>query len=74
MQWETGVFNDKVYAVPQASGPLGQFYRKDIFDSFGIAYATTWDQYYEPAEKIRASGPDEYITAFAFNQAPSDPR
>ncbi|MCU1515979.1 MAG: hypothetical protein JWQ75_700 [Pseudarthrobacter sp.] len=69
-QWETGVFNDKVYAVPQASGPLGQFYRKDIFDSLGIAYPTTWDQYYEAAKKIRASGPDKYITAFAFNQAP----
>jgi multiple sugar transport system substrate-binding protein len=69
-QWETGVFNDRVYAVPQASGPLGQFYRKDIFDSLGIAYPQTWDEYYEAAKKIRASGPDKYITAFAFNQAP----
>ena len=43
-QWETGVFNDKVYAVPQASGPLGQFYRKDIFDTLGIAYPKTWDE------------------------------
>ncbi|WP_309070844.1 extracellular solute-binding protein [Arthrobacter sp.] len=69
-QWQTGVFNDSVYAVPQASGPLGQFYRKDIFDSLGIEYPTTWDEYYEAAKKIRASDPDRYITAFAFNQAP----
>ncbi|MHA7210419.1 ABC transporter substrate-binding protein [Arthrobacter sp. MDT1-65] len=69
-QWETGVFNDSVYAVPQASGPLGQFYRKDVFDSLGITYPTTWDEYYEAAKKIRASDPDRYITAFAFNQAP----
>lgn len=69
-QWQTGVFNDSVYAVPQASGPLGQFYRKDIFDSLGIQYPTTWDEYYEAAKKIRASDPDRYITAFAFNQAP----
>lgn len=69
-QWQTGIFNDSVYAVPQASGPLGQFYRKDIFDSLGIEYPTTWDEYYEAAKKIRASDPDRYITAFAFNQAP----
>ncbi len=69
-QWETGVFDDRVYAVPQASGPLGQFYRKDIFDSLGLAYPTTWDEYYEAAKVIRASDPNRYIAAFAFNQAP----
>lgn len=69
-QWETGVFDDRVYAVPQASGPLGQFYRKDIFDSLNLAYPTTWDEFYEAAKVIRASDPNRYITAFAFNQAP----
>lgn len=69
-QWETGVFDDRVYAVPQASGPLGQFYRKDIFDSLGLAAPTTWDEYYEAAKAIRASDPNRYIAAFAFNQAP----
>jgi len=69
-QWQTGVFNDSVYAVPQASGPLGQFYRKDIFDSLGLAAPTTWDEYYEAAKAIRASDPNRYIAAFAFNQAP----
>jgi len=69
-QWETGVFDDRVYAVPQASGPLGQFYRKDIFDSLGLSAPTTWDEYYEAAKAIRASDPDRYIAAFAFNQAP----
>ena len=49
---------------------MGQFYRKDIFDSLRIAYPNTWDEYYEAAKKIRASGPDKYSTAFAFNQAP----
>jgi multiple sugar transport system substrate-binding protein len=69
-QWQTGVFNDSVYAVPQASGPLGQFYRKDIFDSLGLAAPTTWDEFYEAAKVIRASDPNRYIAAFAFNQAP----
>lgn len=69
-QWQTGVFDDRVYSVPQASGPLGQFYRKDIFDSLGLSYPTTWDEYYEAAKVIRASDPNRYIAAFAFNQAP----
>lgn len=69
-QWETGVFDDRVYAIPQASGPLGQFYRKDIFDSLGLSAPTTWDEYYEAAKAIRASDPNRYIAAFAFNQAP----
>lgn len=69
-QWETGVFGDSVYAIPQASGPLGQFYRKDIFDSLGLAAPTTWDEYYEAAKAIRASDPNRYIAAFAFNQSP----
>jgi multiple sugar transport system substrate-binding protein len=69
-QWETGVFDERVYAIPQASGPLGQFYRKDIFDSLGLSAPTTWDEYYEAAKAIRASDPDRYIAAFAFNQAP----
>lgn len=69
-QWETGVFGDGVYAVPQASGPLGQFYRKDIFDSLGLEHPETWEDYYEAAKVIRASDPNRYIAAFAFNQAP----
>lgn len=69
-QWETGVFDGAVYAVPQASGPLGQFYRKDIFDSLGLAYPETWNDFYEAAKVIRASDPNRYIAAFAFNQAP----
>lgn len=69
-QWQSGVFDDAVYAVPQASGPLVQFYRSDIFEEAGVAYPTTWAEYYEAAKAIRATGPDRYITAFAFNQAP----
>lgn len=69
-QWDAGVFGDGVYAVPQASGPLVQFYRSDIFAEAGVDYPTTWDEYYEAAKAIRATGPDRYITAYAFNQAP----
>lgn len=69
-QWNTGVFDGKVYAVPQASGPMGQFYRKDLFDALGLTAPTTWDEYYQDAVAIHAANPDHYIAAFASNQAP----
>lgn len=69
-QWQTGVFDERVYSIPQASGPLGQFYRQDVFTELGLEAPTTWDEYYEAAKVIRASDPDRYIAAFAFNQAP----
>ncbi len=69
-QWNTGVFDGKVYAVPQASGPMGQFYRKDLFDALGLKAPATWDEYYEAAKAIHAADPNHYIAAFASNQAP----
>lgn len=69
-QWQTGVFADKVYSIPQASGPVGQFYRKDLFDKLGLSAPTTWEEYYEDAKKIHAANSDDYIAAFAYNQAP----
>ena len=69
-QWQTGAFSDAVYAIPQASGPVGQFYRADVFESAGLSESpATWDEYYEAAKAIRASDPNRYITAFAANQA-----
>lgn len=67
-QWQTGVFDGAVYSVPQASGPLGQFYRADVFEDLGIEYPETWDEFYEAAKVVRED--DRYIAAFAFNQAP----
>ncbi|WP_250443680.1 ABC transporter substrate-binding protein [Actinotalea sp. C106] len=69
-QWQTGVFDERVYAVPQAAGPLGMFYREDIFTELGLEAPETWDQFYEAAKVVRASDPDRYIAAFAFNQSP----
>jgi len=69
-QWDTGVFGDKVYAVPQASGPIGQFYRKDLFDAAGLKAPATWDDFYTAAKAIHAADPNHYIAAFAANQAP----
>ncbi|GAA4199490.1 ABC transporter substrate-binding protein [Actinocatenispora rupis] len=63
-QWQQGVFGSSVYAVPQASGPMGLFYRKDLFDKWGIAVPTTWDEYAAAAKKVRKADPKAYISTF----------
>ena len=63
-QWEQGVFGSAVYAIPQASGPMGLFYRSDLFKKWGIAPPRTWDEYARAAEKIRKSDPKAYIGTF----------
>ncbi|GAA1846038.1 ABC transporter substrate-binding protein [Agromyces salentinus] len=55
--------DDEIYGVPQDSGPMGLFYRSDLFEANGIAVPTTWDEYKEAAKQVRAAG--GYITNFS---------
>jgi multiple sugar transport system substrate-binding protein len=52
-----------VWAVPQDSGPMAMFYRKDLFEQNGIPVPTTWEEYQAAAEQVRAAG--GYITNFS---------
>jgi multiple sugar transport system substrate-binding protein len=63
-QWSQGVFGDAVYAVPQASGPMGMFYRDDLFRAAGIQPPQTWEQFEAAAKKVHAADPTAYLTAF----------
>jgi multiple sugar transport system substrate-binding protein len=64
--WGQVQYGDKVYGLPQDTGPEGLFYNKKIFDQAGVAKVPeTWDEYYEAAKKIHALGADYYISAFA---------
>ncbi len=54
---------DELYGVPQDQGPMGLFYRSDLFEKNGIPVPTTWDEYKDAAVKIRALG--GYITNFS---------
>jgi multiple sugar transport system substrate-binding protein len=59
-------FNEEnaAYAVPQDTGPMAFYYRKDLFEKFGIEVPKTWDEYRAAAEKVRQEDPDAYITHF----------
>ncbi|GGO80027.1 ABC transporter substrate-binding protein [Wenjunlia tyrosinilytica] len=55
-QWQQSVFGDGVFAIPQDSGPMGMFYRSDLFDKWGIEPPATWAEYERAATKVRAKG------------------
>ncbi|WP_084963888.1 ABC transporter substrate-binding protein [Thermoactinospora rubra] len=56
---------DGVWAIPQDTGPMALYYRKDLFDKHGIAVPKTWEEYYQAARKLKSADPDAFITHFS---------
>ncbi|RYM93666.1 ABC transporter substrate-binding protein [Bifidobacterium animalis] len=56
--WGKLQYNSKPYAMPIDSGPEMLFYNKAVFDKAGVdgEKIKTWDDYYEAAKKVRATG------------------
>ncbi|WP_329034105.1 extracellular solute-binding protein [Streptomyces sp. NBC_00178] len=54
---------DGVWAVPQDTGPMALFYRKDIFDKLGLKAPTTWEEYAADARTLKTAG--KYITHYS---------
>jgi len=66
--WSQVTQGDKVYAIPQDSGPMGLLYRQDIFDQYHIAVPKTWDEYAQAAVALHKANPKIYIADFAPSQ------
>ncbi|GIG30727.1 sugar ABC transporter substrate-binding protein [Cellulomonas marina] len=72
--WKDVSSGDAVYGIPVDGGPMGMLYRQDIFDQYGVAVPTTWDEFATAAQALKDAGFEGYITDFptngrAFNQA-----
>ncbi len=67
--WSQATFGEEnaVYAIPQDTGPMALFYRKDLFEKAGIPVPTTWDEFKTAAEAVKAEG------AFITNFSSGDP-
>jgi multiple sugar transport system substrate-binding protein len=63
-QWRQGVFGGRVYAIPQASGPMGVFYRKDVFDRLKLKPPATWAAFEAAAKRIHRADRRMYISTF----------
>lgn len=67
--WNQVSFGEKVYGIPQDSGPMGNLYRQDILASAGITESpATWDAYADAAETVK-SKTGSYISNLAANNA-----
>jgi multiple sugar transport system substrate-binding protein len=69
--WSQVAQGDKVYAIPQDSGPMGLLYRQDIFDQYHIAVPKTWDEYAQAAIALHKANPKIYMTDFPPSQGAS---
>jgi multiple sugar transport system substrate-binding protein len=62
--WQQVSQGNKVYAIPQDSGPMGLLYRSDVFDKYHLAVPTTWDQFAQEAAQLHKANPKLYLTDF----------
>ncbi|MEV1238568.1 ABC transporter substrate-binding protein [Nonomuraea sp. NPDC050022] len=61
--WGQVAINGGVYGVPQDTGPMAMFYRKDIFDKLKIKPPATWAEFVDAAKKIKAADSGSFITS-----------
>ena len=60
---------DALYAVPQDVGPMGFYYRADIFEQLGLTVPTTWEEYAALAAQVRQADPTKYLGTFSATDA-----
>ncbi|MFC9945925.1 extracellular solute-binding protein [Streptomyces pratensis] len=61
--------SDALYALPQDSGPLMFYYRKDLFEQYGLTVPTTWDEFAGTARALKKKAPDKDLTTFSSNDS-----
>lgn len=62
--WAQVSKGDKVFAIPQDTGPMGVLYRKDLLKKAGIEIPKTWDEFAAAARAYHAKNPDSYLANF----------
>ncbi|HEV7185302.1 MAG: ABC transporter substrate-binding protein [Actinomycetales bacterium] len=54
-----------VYAIPQDSGPMMFYYRRDVFQELGLTAPKTWDEYAADARTIAQKKPGSFLGTFS---------
>jgi multiple sugar transport system substrate-binding protein len=62
--WSQVTLGNAIYAIPGDTGPLGLYYRADLFQKYNIPVPTTWAQFADDAAKLHAADHNVYITDF----------
>jgi multiple sugar transport system substrate-binding protein len=67
--WAQVSFVDGVFGIPQDTGPMGFYYQTALLEQAGGEPPTTWDEWRGLAEKVRATGPQNYLEVFPVADA-----
>jgi multiple sugar transport system substrate-binding protein len=63
--WDQATFGGEgVYAIPQDTGPMAMYYRKDLFEKYGVDVPQTWEEFRTVAEEVHRQDPSVYLTHF----------
>jgi multiple sugar transport system substrate-binding protein len=68
--WDQVTFDGHVYAVPIDIEPQVLFYRRDLFEQYGIAVPRTWAEFEQAARDMKAAAPGLRLSTFFSNSAP----
>jgi N,N'-diacetylchitobiose transport system substrate-binding protein len=55
---EAGTVDDTLYGMPWYAGVRSVVYRTDVFEEVGVEPPTTWDEWVEVAQQIKAAKPE----------------
>ncbi|WP_200300973.1 ABC transporter substrate-binding protein [Streptomyces adelaidensis] len=67
--WSTVHVGDGLYGLPVDAGPLSLYFRKDIFEKYGLKVPTTMAEYVQVAKDLHKKAPDVYLADFPTNDA-----
>ena len=68
--WTAATLGGKaVYGVPEDTGPMELYYRKDVFDKLGLTAPKTWDEYAADAKAVHDANPSQYLGTFSSADA-----
>ena len=62
--WSTGIYRDKLFAVPFVTDSPIMFYRKDFLAEAGVKVPTTWDEVKSAIDAVRKVSGHESIGGF----------
>jgi multiple sugar transport system substrate-binding protein len=57
--------SEAAHAIPQDTGPLGFYYRHDLFEQLGLTVPTTWAEYADVARQVKRKDPARSLGTFS---------
>lgn len=68
--WTAATLGGKtVYGIPEDTGPMELYYRKDVFDKLGLTAPKTWAEYAADAKAVHDAKASQYLGTFSSADA-----